>query len=87
MERGNESSERIMECANGKKHEPVFFPWDLQKEDLKITVLPIQKETVFSRLFWVKESGMHGNKTLRELDPVKRDRFQCHGLLVVSLNT
>ncbi len=76
-----------MECAKGKKHEPVFFPWDLQKEDLKITVLPIQKETVFSRLFWVKESGMHGNKTLRESDPVKRDRFQCHGLLVVSLNT
>ena len=40
-----------------------------------------------NRLFLVKESGMHGNKTLRESDPVKRDRFQCHGLLVVSLNT
>lgn len=64
----------------------------MKQADLSIIVLPIQKETVFShfgmnRLFLVKESGMHGNKTLRELDPVKRDRFQCHGLLVVSLNT
>ena len=64
----------------------------MKEADLSIIVLPIQKETVFShfgmnRLFLVKESGMHGNKTLRESDPEKRDRFQCHGLLVVSLNT